>query len=149
MLKYSREQFKAAYSGEDAAEWISWGVDNAWIDWYWETGQAQAYIGLAGDAWAGANALQAIYYLINAGQYLINANARLKNIGGPLLTDYMLQDAWYLSMYYSEIDWKSIMRAWWDAPLAGCGWTIQFIDFMREGVWNEPMNIIEQEHFLS
>ncbi len=47
-----------------------------------------------------------------------------------------------------EVTWKSIMTAWWNAPMAGWGWTIQFIDFMRKAVWNEPMNIVEQESFL-
>ncbi len=77
-------------------------------------------------------------------RYLVNdtwADKRLENILQEMI------DTWPEGGG-GDVTWKQIMRAWWDAPIGGWGWTIQFIDFMREAVWNEPMTIVNSENFM-
>lgn len=147
MLQFSRDQYKAAYSSEDPLDWISWNMSFGYTNQWYYTTEVNSYNESAYFSWLGGDDHAAVYDLIQAVQAYINGETGLNYPDWGLLSGNLTVDAMYMCLYQAQIDWKAIMSAWFYAPLAGWGWTIQFIDFMRKAVWDEPMDIIEQENW--
>lgn len=81
--------------------------------------------------------------------YMMQATKECIGYGYAKFYTDCIRDGVLMAAEFPAVDWKGICQAWWEAPLPGWGWTIQLIDFMRKGIWNEPENIINQESFLT
>lgn len=123
-------------------------TDTLW-DAHWSTVLANQHVGdmrlTVGDSvdnsYDLARVSQALYDIIDA----------IRSVYGDELGEVWMDiatDGIQLGYEEGTVDWKGIMRAWWDAPEAGWAWTVQFIDFMRKAVWDKPENIINQESFM-